>query len=59
MGIRALNADILKELREVTGDSKIRQKDIMEWCTTPIEPEEGERLAELPKLGMFVAYKPR
>jgi len=57
MGIRAMNAAILKELREVAGNNKIRQKDIMEWSNGKIEAQEGETLYFLPTLGVNVAVK--
>ena len=57
MGIRELEAGILRELRVVTGLPKLRQKDIMEWRTSEIEPQGGEVLAHLPELKIWVAYK--
>ncbi len=48
---------ILKELREVAGNNKIRQKDIMEWSNGKIEAQEGETLYFLPALSLNVAVK--
>ena len=57
MGIRNVEAKILSELRTVTGNKKLRQKDIMEWSTGEIFPEEGETLVRLPDLEINVVYK--
>ena len=58
MGLRELEASILRELRSVVGDSKLRQKHIQEWATTEMKPQDGERVVYLPDLSVFVAYKP-
>lgn len=55
--LRTLEAAILRALREATGIKKLRQKDIMEWRTSPIEPQEGETVIHLPDPGVYVAYK--
>lgn len=59
MGISALDKAILEEAREVTGNPKLRSKDIMEWCCgkDSIKPQEGERAYYLPKLHVSVAIK--
>lgn len=62
MSLRTLEAAIRRELHLVTGNTKIRQKDIMEWqcgipTETPLVAQEGEKLAFLPKLGVHVSYK--
>jgi len=57
MGMRGLEAAILRELREVTGNRKLRQKDIQEWTTGDIKPVEGEMVVYLPTLHINVAYK--
>ena len=56
MGIRQLEAGILKELREVTGKKKLRQKDIMQWSTGEVKVEPGEAMVHLPELNINVAY---
>jgi hypothetical protein len=58
MSMKTLEAAILRELRSVTGNKKIRPKDIMEWSTGSISAREGETLVTLPELGVNVAYKP-
>jgi hypothetical protein len=57
MGIKQLEAEILAELRKLTGNNKIRQKDIMEWSTGTIRPEEGETLYFLPEIKVNVCVK--
>jgi len=58
MGLKQVEAAILAELKQVANNSKIRQKDIMEWQTgTDLKPQEGETLYHLPTLGISVAVK--
>jgi len=57
MGIRSFEAEILKELRLVAKNSKIRQKDIMEWSTGKVTPRDCETLYHLPNTGVNVAVK--
>jgi hypothetical protein len=62
MGLKALEARILAELREVTGTRSIRQKDIMQWETSngfKNLGQEGELTAYLPELRISVAYVKR
>lgn len=55
MGMRELECAVLAEAREVTGKTKLRMKDIMEWSTGPVESVEGEKVYYLPKLGVNIA----
>lgn len=50
---------ILEEAREVTGNPKLRNKDIMEWWCgkDTVKPEEGERAYYLPKLDISIAVR--
>lgn len=57
MSLRSLEAAILVEAKQVVGNSKLRQKDIMEWSTGNIEPQEGEKVYELPGIGVNIAIK--
>lgn len=57
MGMRELEKEILAEAKIVTGNKKLRQKDIMEWSTGDIKAEEGEMLYKLPKLCVNIAIK--
>ncbi len=57
MSMASLEREILAELKQITGNSKLTKNSIQEWSTTPVKAQEGELLAELPKLHVFVAYK--
>lgn len=58
MGMRELEAAILAELKVVAKNSKLRQKDIMEWRTgDSLKVREGETLFYLPGLQVSVAVK--
>ena len=58
MGIKALEAAILEELREVAKRQDIRLKDIMEWRTGEgLKVQEGETLFYLPVLMVSCAVK--
>lgn len=57
MSVASFERALLQELREVTGNKKLTRNSWMEWSTTPVKAEEGEKLAHLPKLGIHVAYK--
>lgn len=55
MSVRQLNAVMLIEAKKITGNKKLRQKDIMEWSTEAIKAQEGERVYKLPELGVYIA----
>ena len=58
MGLKQLEAQILLELKEVSKNPKLRQKDIMEWQTgKDLKAHEGETLYFLPALAISVAVK--
>lgn len=57
MGMRQLEALILVEAKEVTGNKKLRQKDILEWSTGEIKPHDGETVYSLPGVGVNIAVK--
>ena len=57
MGIKQLEAAVLAEAKIVTGNKKLRMKDIMEWSTGEVTPQEGEKLHRLPELGVNIAVK--
>lgn len=57
MSLRTLELEILRELRVVAKDAKLRLKDIQEWSTGKIKPHEGEIVYFLPALKMSVAVK--
>lgn len=55
MGMRQLEAQILAEAKIVTGNKKLRQKDIAEWSTGTINPRYDETVFVLPKLQISIA----
>lgn len=55
MSMRQAEAAILREARELTGKGRLRQKDIVEWSTGPIQKREGETQFTLPKAGVTIA----
>ncbi len=55
MGMRELEADILREARTVTNKKSLRQKDIMEWTTGKIEKRDDETVFHLPDLNVNIA----
>lgn len=57
MSMRELEAQILAELKQVAKNTKIRQKDIMEWSTGKIEVHEGETFFYLPDAKVNVCVK--
>jgi hypothetical protein len=57
MSMRELEALILAELKQVAKNSKIRQKDIMEWSTGEVKAQEGETYFFLPDSKIHVCVK--
>lgn len=57
MGVRELESAVLAELKQVAGNNKIRLKDIMEWSTGEIKPQEGETYFYLPQLGVHACVR--
>lgn len=57
MGMRQLEAAILAKAKIVIGKKNLKMKDIMEWSTGEIKPEEGEKRYRLPKTGVNIAVK--
>ena len=57
MGMKQLESAILAEAKIVTDNKKLRMKDIMEWSSSKIKPEPGEKLFYLPTIGVNIAVK--
>lgn len=57
MTLNAIDKAILEEARGVTGNPKLRNKDIMEWVCGKdnVKPHEGEKAYYLPKLNVSIA----
>ncbi len=57
MSIQSLERAVLAEAKKVTGNNKLRMKDILEWSTGDIVPQPGEKLHRLPELAINIAVK--
>ena len=57
MSIRQFESMITAEARMIFNNPKLRVKDLMEWCTTYIEPVDGEVTEFMPLNKVFVALK--
>ena len=57
MTLRDLEREILIEARKVTDNARLKMKDIMEWCTSEIVAQSGEKLYYLPELRVNIAIK--
>lgn len=57
MSMQSLERAILAEAKIVTGNKKLKMKDIMEWRTAKIVAQAGEKLYRLPELGINIAVK--
>lgn len=59
MSLSSLERAIWRELQQVTGNRKIRLKDMMEWSTSAdaLKPREGEKVIHLPLHKVNVVYK--
>jgi len=52
-----LERAILNEAKTVTGNKKLRMKDIVEWSTGRVKIVEGEKIYHLPELNINIAIK--
>ena len=57
MSIATLERAILAGARIVFKNPKLRLKDIREWSSVKIKPQEGEVVARVPDPGVYVAIK--
>lgn len=57
MSFATLEREVLAELKQVAKNSKLRLKDIMEWSTGEIKPQEGETYFFLPNLKVHCCVK--
>lgn len=55
MAMTAFEREILHELKIVTGNRKLKERDMLEWRTGNIKPRAGEEIIKLPRLGVEVA----
>lgn len=57
MSMQGLERAILREAKEITGNKKLKMKDIVEWGTGEVKAQDGEKLYKLPMLGVNIAIK--
>ena len=57
MSMATLEHAILAGARDVLGNRKLRMKDIMEWSTGDIKPQDGEVCVRVPDPGVNVCVK--
>ncbi len=55
MGMTTFEKQILTALKIETGNRKLKERDMLEWRTSPIKAQEGERVVHLKSLGVYVA----
>lgn len=55
MSMQTLERAVLGELKQVTGISTLKMKDIQEWSTGVVIARAGETLVELPGLKVMCA----
>jgi hypothetical protein len=57
MSMRDLEMAVVNEAKQVLGNDKLRLKDLMEWSTGKVEPQENETLVYLPTLKVNASFK--
>lgn len=57
MSMRALESAITSEACRIFHNPKLRVKDLMEWSTGQIKPQDGEVVEKMPLNGVYVAIK--
>lgn len=57
MSVRSYESAVVAEARGILKNSKLRLKDIMEWRTSVIEPEDGEVVIFCSGTGAYAAFK--
>ncbi len=56
MGMTTFEKQILTTLKVVTGNNKLKERDMLEWRTSKLEPQsDGEQIVHLKALGVWVA----
>ena len=55
--MQTLEQAILAEARTITGNSKLKMKDILEWSTGKIEEQSGEKVYNLPGIQVNIAIE--
>lgn len=55
MTVAAFERELWREVQVVTGNKKMRLKDLLEWRSAPFVAEDGEKIVFLPKFRIWVA----
>lgn len=55
MALTKFEREILHELKIVTGNSKLEEKDMLEWRTRKTSPRENEKIIYLSRIGIYVS----
>ena len=55
MALSKYEREILAEAKTVTGNKKLKEKHLLEWCTGVIKERAGERVDWLPLSKVWVA----
>ncbi len=57
MSLKTLEREILAKAKIATNNPKLRMKDILEWSTGDVKPEEGEIVLRLDNPGVNICIK--
>ena len=57
MSMQTLERAIVASARVFLKNPKLRVKDLMEWCTSEIKPDDGEIVFFVDDPGVYVAVK--
>ena len=52
MSLTQLETQIWQECQEILKNQKMRKKDLLEWSTGDVTPEEGETAIRIERLGV-------
>lgn len=57
MSLATLERAITEEARSILNNRKLRVKDMQEWSTGEVKPQEGEIVIFCPTIGAYAAFK--
>ena len=57
MSMATLERAVLVGAKIVLNNPKLKMKDILEWSTGEVKPQDGEMVVRVPDPGVFVAVK--
>lgn len=57
MSMATLERAIIAGARTILKNSKLRVKDMQEWSTSEVTPQDGEIVVFVPDPGVYVAFK--